>query len=902
MMYNQPPTGKGLGTNPATEGQSTPVIASSLIRQANEQPIPGYRLIERIGKGGYGEVWKCEAPGGLFKAIKFVFGELGSIGDNSATAEQELQSLQRVKLIRHPFLLSVERVEIIRDQLIIVTELADRNLLEVRNEYQMSGLPGVPRQELLSYLREAAEALDWMNLQFGLQHLDIKPQNLFLVSNHIKVADFGLVASLWETKSDTSLIAGTTPAYCPPEVYRGSISPMSDQYSLAIVYQEQLTGKRPFQGKTARQLAMLHDKAEPDLSALPVADRPIVARALCKDARQRFATCLAFINALRKLQRSPFTSLQPLGKTDPNRAYPGFKDGLDAVSPTQQALPSFAPTVMGTNGRLGKSAIAAESSQGLEDAAPAVGEFQAGLKFLACLDHSLLSEVWKVQTPDGNQKAAKFIHGFARTYIHGEKEAVARLAQLQHSGLLRFEVAYHRPGRLIIVSNLGGQTLLDRLQECRLQGMAALPRWELLACLKSAGETLDHLRQHHSLQHLCLNPSNLICLDEQYLVADAGLMHLLWLPAGHSPFQLNALYSAPELFDRQIHPSCDSYSLAMIYLEMLTGQHPHLGLTLKHLAAIRSEGPPDLSMLPESDQRILARALDPDPARRFESCVELIGALRESTAGERPLLRGLPPVVSSTWSFLPAGLSGPVPSAEEIITKLMEAATPDNREDAVTFASSNGHILHCQFSTELAVERMREKLDAFFRQWHAQIVCCDSDFFLCRVGLPRGFFQRYLARPLGLELHAQMNGSEKAGAKKIEVQVRVKPYGGKPGQADQVIRELAPALIRSLRDHFLTKPEQRGGRRHIIYRPVRVFPVLHNFQLGQPLQCKAKDVSLTGLGFLAPQEPSTQQVYVDANIDDRNAMLGILAQIARISLRDDGWFEVGASFSISPPI
>ncbi|HEV3235852.1 MAG TPA: protein kinase, partial [Gemmataceae bacterium] len=228
MMHNPPVADKGIGANQATENASIPVLTSSLIRQANDQPIPGYRLIERIGKGGYGEVWKCEAPGGLFKAIKFVFGELSSIGENAATAEQELQSLQRVKLIRHPFLLSVERVEIIRDQLIIVTELADRNLLEVRNEYQKSGLPGVPRQELLSYLREAAEALDWMNLQFGLQHLDIKPQNLFLVSNHIKVADFGLVASLWETKSDATLIAGTTPAYCPPEVYRGSISPMSD--------------------------------------------------------------------------------------------------------------------------------------------------------------------------------------------------------------------------------------------------------------------------------------------------------------------------------------------------------------------------------------------------------------------------------------------------------------------------------------------------------------------------------------------------------------------------------------------------------------------------------------------------------------------------------------------------
>jgi hypothetical protein len=270
----------------------------SWIREANAEPIAGYRLIEPLGSGGFGEVWKCEAPGGIFKAIKFVYGNLNSVDMDCVRAEQEKRALQRVKEVRHPFVCSLDRIEEIDGELVIVMELAERTLYDVFIECQNAGMIGVPKDNLMRYLRDAAEALDYMNEKHSLLHLDVKPKNLFLIGDRIKVADFGLVKNL--ERSASGMLGGVTPLYAPPETFQGKIAPTSDQYSLAIVYQEMLTGHRPFQAKNIRQLAQAHLSEDPDLRSLPEPERPVMARALAKDPAKRYPSCMALMAALYK--------------------------------------------------------------------------------------------------------------------------------------------------------------------------------------------------------------------------------------------------------------------------------------------------------------------------------------------------------------------------------------------------------------------------------------------------------------------------------------------------------------------------------------------------------------------------------------------------------------------------
>jgi formylglycine-generating enzyme required for sulfatase activity len=178
--------------------------------------------------------------------------------------------------------------------LIMAMELADRTLYHRWQEATNKGLPGIPAEELLEYLHEAAKGIDHLN-SIGVQHRDIKPHNLLLVGGGVKVADFGLAKLLHS--SATRHTVAMTPAYAAPETFRGRTTQQSDQYSLAVTYCELRCGQLPYEGNVI-QLMAKHLKQEPNLGMLSAQERSVVVRALAQNPEARWPSCRAFALAM----------------------------------------------------------------------------------------------------------------------------------------------------------------------------------------------------------------------------------------------------------------------------------------------------------------------------------------------------------------------------------------------------------------------------------------------------------------------------------------------------------------------------------------------------------------------------------------------------------------------------
>jgi tetratricopeptide (TPR) repeat protein len=270
--------------------------------QPGSRPVPNsadYVLIRKLGAGAFGEVWHAHGPGGLDVALKFIPFDAHGLA-------QELRSLEAVKSIRHPNLVSLFGVWHRDNRLILAMELCDRSLQDRLTEVLGQKLPGIPVGELLNYLSDAADGLDALNAK-QVQHRDVKPANLLLLGSGVKVADFGLAKVLEHTVGSNT---GAGPlAYTAPECFKGKLAQQSDQYSLAVTYYHLRTGNLPFRG-TQAQIMYAHLELEADLSHLPPTEGAVLARALSKEPGKRWRNCKLFVKELIGAQQPASEILQ----------------------------------------------------------------------------------------------------------------------------------------------------------------------------------------------------------------------------------------------------------------------------------------------------------------------------------------------------------------------------------------------------------------------------------------------------------------------------------------------------------------------------------------------------------------------------------------------------------------
>ena len=276
-----------------------PSFNSNLKQQYNECCKEfGYNLVEPIGHGGSGQIWKAEGLGGMPVAIKI-------ISLDNKLSMKEIRALDLFKTIRHPHLLSIFGYWFKNNKLWIASELADCNLFEKHQSYIDRGEAGIPLPLLIRYFAEAADAIDFLNLQkhclmSGLdsfvQHGDIKLHNILLAGDSIKLGDFGLARCIGpETNNHSGYF---TTAYAPPEYFDGKTYPASDQYSLAISYVRLRSGAFPFNDCSDETLASARFRS-PNLGSIPMAERLALKKALAHNPRERWPDCKSFIEALK---------------------------------------------------------------------------------------------------------------------------------------------------------------------------------------------------------------------------------------------------------------------------------------------------------------------------------------------------------------------------------------------------------------------------------------------------------------------------------------------------------------------------------------------------------------------------------------------------------------------------
>lgn len=270
----------------------------------------GFRLEEKIGRGGLGEVWKArDLDGNRDVAIKFVPRDIQCF---ETEMERVRETFQTIHALQHS---NICPVYVLRRHPELGSYLVMKFLEGVSLEFLLRRQLKLPLERVTEILRPVAQALDYAHRQ-QVVHRDVKPANIMLdfaknadgslnfeALKDVQLIDFGLASEFRRSVARVSQIrmstSGTRP-YMSPEQFRGRLqNAFSDQYSLAVVAYELLAGHLPFETDDDQILreCVLNEAPEP-VPGLESAVNEALLKGLAKERELRFPTCEAFVQAL----------------------------------------------------------------------------------------------------------------------------------------------------------------------------------------------------------------------------------------------------------------------------------------------------------------------------------------------------------------------------------------------------------------------------------------------------------------------------------------------------------------------------------------------------------------------------------------------------------------------------
>ena len=282
-----------------------------MMTENTNQQLGNYRLIKFLGRGGFSEVYLGEH---VYLKTEAAIKVLRTHLTNEDVETFRKEALTVAHLV-HPHIIRVIDFNVENFVPFLIMEYAPNGNLRERHP---KGTP-VPPATFLPYVRQVASALQYAHDQM-LIHRDVKPENMLVGrGDEILLSDFGtaLVAQSSLSQSTDDTVIGTMP-YMAPEQIQGKTRPASDQYALAVVVYEWLSGTRPFNGSYMEIMTQHLSTPPPPLSepalAVPPAVQQVVLRALAKDPHQRFLSVQDFADALERAyqpEQQPTVIQQP---------------------------------------------------------------------------------------------------------------------------------------------------------------------------------------------------------------------------------------------------------------------------------------------------------------------------------------------------------------------------------------------------------------------------------------------------------------------------------------------------------------------------------------------------------------------------------------------------------------